>query len=313
MNAILIIIGIIIGIAPIAVAVVKAFNSESSESYSPKKSPIILGIVIGLAFIILGASIIIIPTNYTGVKSTFGQIDPDPIPTGINFKAPFITSVEKVNNKQQDYELGSEMVIWGETKARTAISFSGITVTATINPEFSAWMVANISNYEDVLITEAVLSSALKTASKTLSDEEATNRSTIERLAKEELQKSLNEKYGKEIVFINKVTISNADFEESYNNAVAEKQKAQLAYEQQQIENKKAIEKAEADAQVKKAKAKGEADAAIIAAEGEKKANELLQQSLNDKIIKNKAVDKWDGKLPQVVGENGVLMDMSTN
>ena len=310
MNVILIIIGIIVAIAPIAVVVIKAFTMEDTKNYSPKKSPIICGIVIGLALIILGASIIIIPTGFTGVKSTFGQVDPDPVPTGFSFKAPFITSVEKVNNKQQDYDLGSETVIWGETKARTAISFSGITVTATINPEYSAWMVANISNYKAVLITEAVLSSALKTASKTRSDEEATNRSTIERLAKEELQKSLNEKYGKEIVFVNKVTISNADFDESYNNAVAEKQKAQLAYEQQQIDNKKAIEKAEADAEVKKTQAQGEADAAIIAAEGEKKANELLQQSLNDTIIKNKAVDKWDGKLPQVVGENGVLMDL---
>ncbi len=309
MKAILIIAGILVAVAPIAISVIKACSSNGN--YSPKKLPIISGIAIGLALITLGAAIVVIPTGYTGVKSTFGQVDPNPVPTGFSFKAPLITSVEKVNNKQQDYELSAENVIWGETKARTAISFSGITVTAKINPEYSAWMVANISNYKETLITEAVVSSALKTVTKTLSDEEATNRGTIERLAKEELQKSLNDKYSKELIFVDKVTISNADFEESYNTAIAEKQKAQLAYEQQQIENKKAIEKAEADAEVKKAKAQGEADAAIIAAEGEKKANELLEQSLSDKIIKNKAVDKWNGELPQVMGENGVLMDLT--
>lgn len=309
MKVILIIAGIIIAAAPIVMAVIKAWNSDGK--YSPKKTPIVCGVVTGLALIILGASIIIIPTGYTGVKSTFGQIDPDPIPTGFSFKAPFITSVEKVNNKQQDYELDAKTEIWGETKSRTAISFSGITVTATINPEFSAWMVANISNYEDVLITEAVISSALKTASKTLSDEEATNRSTMERLTKEELQNSLNDKFGKELIFIDKVTILNADFEESYNTAIAEKQKTQLAYEQQQIENEKAIEKAEADKQVAITNAEAKAEAKRIAAEAEAEANKMIAESLSDEILESKFYETWDGELPAVMGENAAIVDIS--
>ncbi len=311
MKVILIILGIIAIAAPIVIAFVKAYIAdENGEEYSPKKLPIIGGIALGLALIILGASIVIIPTGYTGVKSTFGQIDPDPIPTGFSFKAPFITSVEKVNNKQQDYELDSETLIWGETKARTAISFSGITVTATINPEYSAWMVANISNYKDVLITEAVISSAIKTASKTLSDEEATSRDTMERLTKENLQNSLNDKFGKELIFIDKVTILNADFEESYNTAVAEKQKTQLAYEQQEIENKKAIEKAEADKQVAIANAEAKAEAKRIAADAEAEANKKVAASLSDEILESKFYEKWDGKLPTVMGENAAIVDV---
>ncbi len=272
-------------------------------------------IVILLVLILVGftlfSSIVIIPTGYTGVKSTFGQVSEAVMQNGFNFKIPFITTVDKVNNKQQDYTIDSQTIIWGETKARTAISFSGITISATINPEYSAWLVSHISNYKDNIITTPIVSSAIKTVSKTLTDEEATNRSTIEERAKEELQKSLNGKYGREVIFIEKVIITNADFEESYNTAVAEKQKAQLEYEKQQIENKKSIEKAEAEAKAKKIKAEGEAEAAIIAAEGEKKANDTLNKSLNEQIIKNKAVDKWNGELPQVVGDSGVLLDFT--
>lgn len=83
------------------------------------------------------------------------------------------------------------------------------------------------------------------------------------------------------------MTISNLDFEESYNQAIADKQNAQLAYEKQQIENQTAIEKAEAEAQAK-----------IIAAEGEAEANSKKQQTLTDEIIKNQWIEKWDGKLP---------------
>lgn len=302
MNIFFIILGIVFAVATVVYFI---FINK------PKAIVGVIGAILALALIIVGASIVVIPTGYTGVKSTFGQVDPNPVPQGFSFKIPFITHVEKVNNKQQDYSISEETQIWGETKSRTAIAYGGVTVTATINPEYSAWMVANISNYEDVLITEAVISSAIKTASKGLTDEEATNRDTMERLTKELIQKSLNDKFDKELVFIDKVSILNADFEESYNTAIAEKQKAQLAYEQQQIENKKAIEKAEADAEVKKVQAQGKAEAAIIAAEGEKKANELLEQSLTNKVIENKKVEKWNGVLPQVSGDSGVMIDFT--
>lgn len=268
-------------------------------------------IIAGIIVVVLSTSIVIIPTGYTGVRTTMGQIDKNTVATGFNMKIPFVQSVKKVNNKQQEYKTDTEIKIWSETKSRTAVYYQGVTVTYTINPNYSAWIYANITNYTDTLITESLIGSALKTASKTLTDEEATNRGVIEKLAVEELQKSLNDKYQKEVVKINKITIANADFDKEYNKAVAAKQEAQLAYEKQAIENKKAIEKATADAEAKKIKAQGEADANIIAAEGEKKANDTLNKSLNDKIIKNKAIEKWNGELPKVTSESGVLVDIA--
>ncbi len=309
MNVAVGIIGAIAIIAGCVITGIKVYQNDGFDGVS--KKPAIIGVIAGLLLITLSCSFIIIPTGYTGVKSTFGQVDLDPISKGFNFKAPFVTSVEKVCNKQQDTRIDDDTEIWAETKSRTAVMYSDITITYTINAEHSAWMVANISGYKNGLISSSIVSSAIKTASKRLTDDEATNRSVIEANTQEELQKNLNEKYGKELVTVGKVTIRNADFEESYNNAIAEKQKAQLAYEQQQIENKKAIEKAEADAKVKKEQAKGKADAAIIEAEAQKKANELLDKSLNDTIIKDKAVEKWNGELPQVMGsEGGLIVDI---
>lgn len=284
---------------------------ESKHDFKLLKRKGVAIIIGGIIAVILGASIVIIPTGYTGVRTTLGQIDEKPVATGFNMKIPFVQSVKKVNNKQQEYISNEDTQFWAETKARTAVYYQNVTVTYTINPEYSAWIYANISNYKDTLITESLIGSALKTASKTLADEEATSRGVIEKLTAEELQKSLNEKYQNEVVKINKITIANADFDETYTNAIAQKQAAQLAYEKQAIENKKAIEKAEAEAEAKKIKAQGNADAAIIAAEGEKKANDTLNASLNDTIIKNKAVDKWNGELPKVTNGGGVLIDIT--
>lgn len=64
-----------------------------------------------------------------------------------------------------------------------------------------------------------------------------------------------------------------------------------MDYEKQQIENKKNIEKAEADAKVKKTQAKAEADATKIAAEAESKANKKIVSSITEKLIESKLAD----------------------
>lgn len=136
--------------------------------------------------------------------------------------------------------------------------------------------------------------------SKTLSSTDATNRGVIEPLALTNIQSALDEKYGDGVVIINKVVISDADFEDSYNEAIAQKQTAQLAYERQQIENQQKIEAAEADAKVKTTQAQAEAEAAVIKAQGEADANKLLNDSLTEKILQEMYLEKWDGALPKV-------------
>lgn len=260
-------------------------------------------IIAGALLLVLGNSIVIIPTGYTGVRTTFGQIDEVTVQNGANWKIPFIQSIKKVNNKQQDIVFEGQ--IWSETSERTALYYDGVTVTYQINPEKSAWIYANVSNYEDNLVTQSLVASAVKTSSKSLMPVDATNRGIIEPLAQQNVQKALDEKYGENVILINKVVIAEADFEESYNEAVAQKQTAQLEYEKQQIENQRAIETAEADAQVKTTQAQGEADAAVIRAQGEADANALLNDSLTDKIIKQRYLEKWDGALPKVSLSDG--------
>ncbi len=182
--------------------------------------------------------------------------------------------------------------------------YEGVTVTYTINSEKSAWIYANISDYKKNLISDSLVASAIKSSSKELNSTDATNRGITEPLAQEKIQEALNQKYGDEVVFINKVVIANTDFEESYNQAIADKQTAQLAYEKQQIENKRQIEAAEAEAKVKTTQAKAEADAAVIKAQGEADANKLLNDSITEKILKQQYYDKWDGKLPSVMNSD---------
>lgn len=68
----------------------------------------------------------------------------------------------------------------------------------------------------------------------------------------------------------------------------------------------------EAEAQAKKniALADGEARCALLKAEAEAKANLILSQSITPELIKWQAVQLWDGKLPNVIGESLPLFNL---
>lgn len=298
----------------------KQFQVEKENQLKKIKRMIITLVVVLLLFITVTSSFKIIPTGYTGVRTTFKQVDNVVLQNGLNFKLPFVQKIITVNNKMQDMDFAGP--IWSETSERTALYYANITVSYQINPEKSAWIYANVSGYKDNLISDSIVASAIKSSSKTLNSTEATNRSMIEPLTQEILQASLDSKYGENTVIIHKVVIGNTDFEDSYNQAIADKQKQQIAYEQQQIENKKAVEKAEADAKVAEINANAEkqkteiaaeaqANAIKIEAEAQAEANKMINDSVTANVIAYMQVDKWDGAKPKVMlgDDSQVIVD----
>lgn len=298
-------IGLILILAGICVIGKKVIRPTNTALQGVKKAPsnkklIISLFAAGLVCIIFSLSFTIIPTGYTGVRVTFGQVEEKTLDNGFNFQIPLVQEIVLVNNKQQDIKF-YDNPITSETSERNTVNFQGITVTYQINPEKSAWIYANVTNYEAGLMSESLVASAIKTTSKTLSPNDCTNRSIIEPKAKENIQKSLNEKYGENVVYVNKVVINDAAFDSEYDEKIAKKQQAQIDYETQQIENKKNIEKAEADASVTKTNAQAQADAKVIAAQAEADANKTISDSIDENVLRNKYYDTWDGKLPTTI------------
>ena len=144
-----------------------------------------------VVLIVVSNSFAIIPTGYTGVRVTFGQISNAVVPNGINFKIPFVQEIQKVNNKQQDITFVD--TISAETAERNEVFFSGVTVTYQINPSKSSWIYANVSDYKNNLVSENLVASALKGSSKSLTPTDVTNRNILEPLVKDNIQKSLDE------------------------------------------------------------------------------------------------------------------------
>ena len=264
-------------------------------------------IIIGVAVFVVGCCFTIVPTGYTGVRTTFGQVSKNIVPQGFNLKVPFVQTIELVNNKQQDTKIVAQ--VWGESSEKIPVYATEITVTFQVESGRSAWIFSNVTDTKD-LITQSLVSSAIKSAMVELPASEVTVRSKIEPLVKEELAESIDEKYGSDTISVLKVVIDQMDFEESYNNAISDKSIAMQRQAQQEIENNTAIAKAEADKKVAIANVEAEAEATRIAAEAEAAANKLIAESLTDEILKSKFYEKWDGKLPSVMGDNAVISNI---
>ena len=271
MSVFILILGLMSLTAGVIYMIVRGFNKSLYDNKMSNK-PIIALMILGIVLITISQAFVIIPTGYTGVKTTFGQVSEDIARPGFNAKIPFVMSIEKVNNKQQDITLaGAGDILYAEAKGKIPVMAANLTVTYKINPQKSSWIYANVTDYKGGLITSSLVSSAFKAASVTLGVEEVTVRSIIEPLTTTNLQALLDEKYGKETVILTRVVIGNMDFEESYNNAINEKNKAQQEYERAQTQNKQAFEKAENEAAIRilEAESKANADTARILIEAE--------------------------------------------
>lgn len=102
-------------------------------------------------------------------------------------------------------------------------------------------------------------------------------------------------------IVIETFNLSDVVPDEATANAIQAVVNAQNALEQAKIEK----QQAEVEAEKARVAAKGKADAALIEAEGQAQANAKLQQSLTPGVLQQRAIDKWNGELPKIGGQNG--------
>ena len=280
----------------------------------------IIALIIAVAVGIIGLSITVVPTGYVGVRTTYGQISDKPTNAGFNWHTPLTESIHLINCKQQEKDF-KDTQIWSETSERTEVYCQYVVVDYQIEPEYAAWIWQNVEEWDTNLVKQTSVESGIKAATKQLNDTDVTDRSKIEKIAKESIQKALNEKYGNQILNVVSVTIGNINFSDAYNAAIEARAQKKLAAESAEYENKQKTQAIEAEAEQARIKAKGEADAKRIAAEGDAEAikikadaqaesNKKIAESLTPELLEKQKIDKWNGAMPKVSGSGSMIVDV---
>lgn len=141
----------------------------------------------------------------------------------------------------------------------------------------------------------------------------STQRGEVNKTLTDQLQERFRH-YG---ISIDNVALADVRPDAETDEAIRKKIKAQeeletakVTAETDKVNATRDKEVAEINAEKAKIEAQGKADAKIISAEAEAKANKLISDSLTDKLIESKKIEKWKGEVPKVQGVGTTIVDI---
>lgn len=125
-----------------------------------------------------------------------------------------------------------------------------------------------------------------------------------------EIFKFVKSQFAKDGIVIEEASIIDIEPDQQTKDSMAQQVALQSKIQQARLDNERA--KIEAETTVINAKATADAQAISITqvAEAQAKANKLLSDSLTDKLVKIKMIEKWSGEMPQVQGGATPIIDL---
>ena len=213
------------------------------------------------------------------VFSQFGGVKPVTLDEGLRFKIPFIESIIPMDVKIQKAETTS---IASSQDLQTINAV--IAVNYHIVPEAANQVYQNVGVlYRQRIIEPAVQESMKAVAAQFTAEELITRRAEVSNQMQDFLSLRLRDRN----IAVDEFSIVDFGFSDQFNLAIEAKQTA----EQNAL-------KAERDLQ----RVKIEAEQLVTQATAEAESQRLQRETISSNILQLRAIEKWDGKLPQVTG-----------
>lgn len=285
---------------------------------------IALAIIIVVALIVLGMCVTKVPAGYVGVVYNMsGGVDGEVLSQGWHIVAP--------TKKVTTYSIGIEQsYLTAEDKgdSKKDESFNIPTSdgkTVKVNLEFSyrfnADKVADTfvqfkgrsgEDIKDTFIKPKIIAWTQEvSANYPVTDIFGDQRTKINA----ELDTYLKTKFEPYGIIIDTVNFTDISVDDETAAAIQKKVTAQQELELAEIEAKTATIQAEKEREVAKIAAEKNKEVAAIKAEellisanAEAEANRIVSESLTDQLIEQQKIEKWNGKLPTVMGSDSTVL-----
>ncbi len=252
---------------------------------------IIVGIVILIVVLSVLSPIVIIGAGkrgvvFNGVSGVSNRV----LGEGTHFRIPIVESIIEMDVRTQKTDVKAEAASRDLQTVNTDIVVNWHLDSSKVNKIYQ--QIGDKVAVTDRIIVPAVnevvkAATAQKTASEVLA-----KRAEL----KADVDKLLSERLTKFDVILDDVSIVNVNFSTEFNKAIEQKQVAQQ-------EAERALFKAQ--------EASATAQATVNIARGEAEANRLKQQSLTADLLELRAIEKWNGVLPQVSGASTPFINLN--
>ena len=273
----------------------------------------IAGVVVVVGAIVMFASLTTIHPGHVGVsvrKCGGGGVSQDPIPTGYYWRSLFCEEVVEYPTNVQTLVL-SKSPHEGQPvdESITVTSSEGLPVSLDVSLSFTlepAKVPAIYAKYRNAIeviahnfvrqtIREGVQSVFAQFTAEQLY-------STKREESRVEVQKFMTDRLGKEGFIVQQFTINETRVPEAVVQAI----NAKVAMIQESQKAEAEVRKTEAEAKQRVAQAQGEAEAKKLSADAEAYFNKTVAASITPEYVEYKALEKWNGELPQMMGGNAV-------
>lgn len=254
-------------------------NRSMNLTKLPKISSIMGGIIL-LFIIIAFFPIVIIGSGQRGVVfNTATGVEDRILGEGTHFRVPILESVTKLSVRVQKTDVKAEAASKDLQTVNADIVVNWHLDSSKVNKIYQS--IGDEQTVVDRILTPAVNEVVKATTAQRTATEVLSKRPEL----KADMDKSLSERLKQYNVILDDVSIVNVAFSPEFNAAIEQKQIAQQN-----------AEKALFTAQ----EASATSLATINTARGEAEANRLKQQSLTADLLQLRAIEKWNGTLPQV-------------
>lgn len=263
-----------------------------------KTVKIVLWSIAGLfAVLLLFSCFRTIPAGYAGVRTQFGAVVGNSVSAGLNFKIPFVQNIEKVDCRVQKLESAT---VAASKDLQTVTS--NIAVNFSIVPENATTLFKEVGlNYKSVIIDPAVQETVKMVTAQYTAEELITKRGEVSI----QMKQVLSDKISKHGIAIMDFNVVNFDFSDEFNKAIELKQVAQ----QQALKAEQDLSRIKIEAEQKIVQAQAEAESLRI--QKQEITTELLE--LRKIEAQLRAIEKWNGELPNVTGDNIPFISIDQN
>ena len=235
-----------------------------------------------------------------GVVTKWGEIQDVALQEGIHFRTPLKTQIINISTRVHKMEASATASSKDLQVVSTKIALNYRLDASRIVEIFRNIGTRNV--VENTIIDPALQESLKKATAQYTAEELITKRQEV----KETLGDSITKTLKKSDVLVTELSITDFQFDAQYQQAVEAKQVA----EQRALTARNDLQRIKVEAEQAEAQARGEANAMLARAEAEAKAQELLRKTISPEIVFLRAVEKWDGKQPTIVGEGGAILDL---
>ena len=230
-----------------------------------------------LVLIVILSSCSVVGPGERGVRVSLGTVSSESKEPGAYLWIPFLLGMTKINVQIQKAEIesGAASKDMQEIKAGVAINWS-------LSPDRVVNTFKTIGEEEDVvnrILTPAVNEILKASTAKLTAEEVLTKRMQL----KADIDKGLMDRLAQYGITLHDVSIVHLSFSTDFEKAIEAKQVAEQDAKKEEYVAQKATQAAKAE---------------IERAKGQSEAQRLMKISMTSETLRQRAIDKWDGHLP---------------